>query len=134
MDGERHLVHVNRGIVTIQTKNNVWQVSSIILSRKDFKNRSHICSNRYSDIYSPALGPSIREALGNYDVDVILDGEVLAFDSLEDKPMAFGSNRTVAEWHRLKRIRDGTIDRRDLDLKHQDYNCMVSMMKFSLVK
>jgi len=102
MDGERHLVHVNRGIVTIQTKNNVW----------------------YSDIYSPALGPSIREALGTYDVDVILDGEVLAWDGDEDKPLAFGSNRTVAEWHRLKRIRDGTIDKRDLDLKHQDYNCM----------
>lgn len=48
--------------------------------------------------------------------------------------MAFGSNRTVAEWHRLKRIRDGTIDKRDLDLKHQDYNCMVSVMEFSLVK
>ena len=64
---------------------------------------------------------------------MILDGEVLAWDGEEDKPLAFGSNRTVAEWHRLRRILDGTIDGRDLDLKHHDYNCMVSVqMTFSL--
>jgi len=57
MDGERMLAHVKRGIVTIQTRNNVW----------------------YSPLYSPALGPSIREAISEFDVDIILDGEILAW-------------------------------------------------------
>lgn len=90
MDGERMLVHINRGEVTIQTRNNVW----------------------YSPLYSPALGPYLRKAL-KYDVDVILDGEVLAWDIEENKPVPFGANRAVAEMQRNRNIMDGISDERD---------------------
>ena len=90
MDGERHLVHIKRGEVTIQTRNNVW----------------------YSPLYSPALGPYLRKAL-RYDVDVILDGEVLAWDTGENKPAPFGANRAVAEMQRNRNVKDGISDDRD---------------------
>mmetsp|Transcript_7253 Transcript_7253/g.11900 ORF Transcript_7253/g.11900 Transcript_7253/m.11900 type:complete len:1401 (+) Transcript_7253:1066-5268(+) len=90
MDGERDLIHIKRGEVTIQTRNNVW----------------------YSPLYSPALGPYLRKAL-RYDVDVILDGEVLAWDTEENKPVPFGANRAVAEMQRARNMRDGISDDRD---------------------
>lgn len=98
MDGERDLVHIKRGIVTIQTRRGTW----------------------YSPIYSPAIGPSLRAAIAAYDVDVIFDGEMIAWDASEDKPIPFGSNRTVAEMNRNRRQRDGTLDVRDLDLHKND--------------
>jgi len=94
MDGERDLIHVHRGVVTVQTRNGTW----------------------YSPLYSPAIGPSIRAAIAGYDVDVILDGEMLAWDGKEDKPIPFGSNRAVAEMVRKRRMREGTLDKRDLDI------------------
>jgi len=90
MDGERDLVHIKRGEVTIQTRNNVW----------------------YSPLYSPALGPYLRKAL-RYDVDVIFDGEVLAWDIAENKPVPFGANRAVAEIQRARNMTDGISDDRD---------------------
>ena len=90
MDGERSLCHIKRGKVTFQTRSAVW----------------------YSNIYSPALAPHFRKAL-RYDVDVILDGEVLAWDTEENKPVPFGSNRTVAELHRNRNRKDGLNDDRD---------------------
>ena len=106
MDGERDLVHIKRGIVTIQTRNNVW----------------------YSPLYSPAIGPALRAAIAAYDVDVILDGEMIAWDATENKPIPFGSNRAVAEMNRNRRVRDGTLDKRDLDLhKHnKEINVMTT--------
>ena len=94
MDGERDLVHIKRGVVTIQTRNRVW----------------------YSPLYSPAIGPALRAAISAYDVDVILDGEMIAWDDLEKKPIPFGSNRAAAEMERNRRRRDGTLDQRDVDL------------------
>jgi len=98
MDGERDLVHINRGIVTIQTRNGTW----------------------YSTLYSPAIGPALRAAISRYDVDVILDGEMISWDSSENKPIPFGSNRAVAEMNRNQRYRDGTLDPRDVDLHKND--------------
>lgn len=98
MDGERDLVHIKRGIVTINTRNGTW----------------------YSPLYSPAIGPSLRAAISRYDVDVVLDGEMIAWDGSENKPIPFGSNRTVAEMQRERRRRDGTLDERDLMLHRND--------------
>ncbi len=98
MDGERDLIHINRGIVTIQTRNGTW----------------------YSTLYSPAIGPALRSAISRYDVDVILDGEMLSWDSSENKPIPFGTNRTVAEINRNQRYRDGTLDPRDENLHKND--------------
>ena len=98
MDGERDLVHIKRGVVTIQTRSGTW----------------------YSPLYSPAIGPTLRAAIAAYDVDVILDGEMIAWDCFEDKPIPFGSNRTVAEMQRFRRKREGTLDPRDVDLHKND--------------
>ena len=104
MDGERDLVHIKRGIVTIQTRNGTW----------------------YSPLYSPAIGPPLRAAIAGYDVDVILDGEMIAWDGIENRPIPFGSNRTVAEMNRNQRFRDGTQDMRDMGLhkNETDINVM----------
>ncbi|KAL7541228.1 hypothetical protein ACHAXR_012211 [Thalassiosira sp. AJA248-18] len=106
MDGERDLVHIKRGIVTIQTRNGTW----------------------YSPLYSPAIGPSIRAAIAKYDVDVILDGEMIAWDASENQPVPFGSNRAVAEMNRRRRVRDGTLDQRDVGLHKNEADINVMTM------
>lgn len=72
-----------------------------------------------SPLYSPAVGPAIRAAISKYDVDVILDGEILAWDAHENKAVPFGTNRAVAEMRRNQRAADGTLDERDCNL-HKD--------------
>ena len=109
MDGERDLIHIKRGEVTIQTRNNVW----------------------YSRLYSPALGPYLRKAL-RYDVDVILDGEVLAWDIEENKPLPFGSNRAVAEIQRNRNVKDGISD--DRDWKVHENESGINFMTLALDK
>ena len=98
MDGERMMVHIKRGVVTMQTRRGVW----------------------YSPCYSPAIGPTLRTAIAAYDVDVILDGEMISWDDEEDNPIPFGSNRTVAAMQRSRRKREGTLDPRDADLHKND--------------
>ncbi|KAL7548623.1 hypothetical protein ACHAWF_011897 [Thalassiosira exigua] len=112
MDGERDLIHIKRGVVTVQTRNGTW----------------------YSRLYSPAIGPSLRAAIADYDVDVILDGEMIAWDASENKPVPFGSNRAVAEMDRNRRRRDGTLDRRDVGLHEgeTDINIMRESKKKTL--
>jgi ATP-dependent DNA ligase len=78
LDGERMLAHVLDGKVTIQTRNRNW----------------------YSDLYSPVLGAPIRRALSNHRVNVILDGEVMAWDNVRKDLVPFGSNRTIANYRR----------------------------------
>lgn len=73
----------------------------------------------FSPLYSPALGPALRAAISKYDVDVILDGEVVAWDALENKAVPFGTNRAVAELRRNQRLASGTLDERDCNL-HKD--------------
>lgn len=58
-DGERVLAHVSNGVVSLQSRNIVW----------------------YTQAYRPIIGPGLRRAMKGYDVNVILDGEVIAWDS-----------------------------------------------------
>jgi DNA ligase-4 len=74
LDGERMLYHIQDGKAVAQTRN----------------------GKLYSRIYSPVLGPGLRKALSKYRVNVILDGEVEAWDDGRRQLIPFGSNRTVA--------------------------------------
>lgn len=94
LDGERMLVHMNRGIVTMQTRNATW----------------------YSHVYSPILGPALRRTISKYDVDVILDGEVIAWDDARKEVIPFGANRSVAKVRREWCQRHGKFDEKDLNL------------------
>lgn len=73
----------------------------------------------YSPLYSPALGPALRAAISRFDVDVILDGEIVAWDAHSNQAVPFGTNRAVAELRRNQRVADGTLDKRDCNL-HKD--------------
>jgi len=108
MDGERILSHIKKGIVKMQTRNSVW----------------------YSQLYSPVLGPSLRQAIQPYDVDVILDGEVISWDNLRKEIIPFGVNRGVAKSRRDYMRRNGLLDERDLDI--HDENDGVTVMTESL--
>lgn len=66
--------------------------------------------------YSPIVGPALRRAISNYDVDVILDGEVLAWDNRRQWNVDFGSNRTVAILRRKWLAAHGKLEKIDLDL------------------
>ncbi|CAB9499454.1 DNA ligase 4 [Seminavis robusta] len=94
LDGERMIVHVHRGKVTMHTRS----------------------GNLYSRVYSPVLGPHLRKAVAKYDIDVILDGEVLAWDSKSEAVIEFGNNRTVAKLRRKWMESQGQVDERDLGL------------------
>merc|ERR1719330_160248 len=64
MDGERILSHITRkGVVKIQTRNARW----------------------YSQLYSPVLGQPLRRAIKPYNVDIILDGEVVSWDNVRSE-------------------------------------------------
>lgn len=78
LDGERMLAHVVQGKVTLQTRNSKW----------------------YSDLYSPVIGAPLRDALSKYNVNVILDGEIMAWDGGREEYIPFGANRTVANARR----------------------------------
>ena len=69
-----------------------------------------------SDMYSPCLGPSLREAFGHLNMDMILDGEVLAWDDEKKETIPFGNNRTVAAFRTEYMKYHGTLDARDRDL------------------
>eukprot|EP00804_Cyclotella_cryptica_P001192 CCRYP_017014-RA/>CCRYP_017014-RA protein AED:0.02 eAED:0.02 QI:1471/0.88/0.9/1/0.55/0.5/10/2775/629 len=86
-------------------------------------------------LYSPAIGPALRAAISRYDVDVILDGEIVAWDAYENKAVPFGTNRAVAELRRNQREMDGTLDARDCNLHRdaRDANVM-SLSKDKLFK
>ena len=79
-----------------------------------------------SKLYSPVLGPSIRRAIARYDVDVILDGEVVSWDNERQETIPFGINRTVAIQRRLWLKRHCLLDERDLNLHEgeEDVNVM----------
>jgi hypothetical protein len=94
LDGERMVVHVKRGIVTMHTRRGRW----------------------YSDIYSPVLAPSIRRAIANWDVDVILDGEVIAWDNGKQETIPFGNNRTIALARERWMKSQGLVEKRDKNL------------------
>ena len=95
VDGERMLIHVAEDqTVTMHTRNGKW----------------------YSQLYSPVLGPAIRRAISNYNVSVILDGEVVAWDNGRQQVIPFGNNRTVANYRRSYLYHHKLLDPRDLNL------------------
>ena len=100
LDGERFLVHVSRdGIVKMHTRRGIW----------------------YSELYSPVLGPAIRRAVRT-GLDVIMDGEVIAWDSVREETVPFGSNRTIAKLRADWMARKGLLDDRDKGMHDGDNN------------
>lgn len=87
-----------------------------------------ILCNIYSDVYSPVLGPVIRQAFGHLKMDMIIDGEVLAWDDDKKETIPFGNNRTVArlrgEWMKYQ----GLLDTRDRNLHDGDKDVKVIHM------
>lgn len=70
-------------------------------------------------MYSPVLGPAIREAFGHLNMDVIIDGEILAWDDDKKETIPFGNNQTVARL-RIEYMKYlGSLDTRDRNL-HRD--------------
>lgn len=98
LDGERNVVHLKNGCVSIHTRNGKW----------------------YSQHYSPVLGPYIRKAMGAFDVDVILDGEVIAWDNRTKTTIPFGDNRGIAKARRQYLQKIGALDERDLNCHQHD--------------
>jgi len=94
LDGERMVFHVRRGVVTIQTRNAKW----------------------YSNVYSPVIAPAVRRAICGYDVDCILDGEIIAWDNQKKEVIPFGNNRTVAKVRRNYLHANGQINEMDMNL------------------
>lgn len=78
--------------------------------------QTHINSN----LYSPVLGPPLRRAIAKYDIDVILDGEVIAWDNVRKETIPFGANRAVAKCRREWCQRHGEIDDKDLRTHEND--------------
>ena len=99
LDGERMLFHIDRdGVVKIHSRRANW----------------------YSDLYSPVLGPAVRRAVGHWRMDMVLDGEVLAWDSGRQETVPFGNNRTIANLRRKWMQRNGLCETIDLDLHIND--------------
>ena len=94
LDGERMVLHVKRGIVTMHTRRGRW----------------------YSDLYSPVLAPCIRRAIAKWDVDLILDGEVVAWDDGKQETVPFGNNRTIALARERWMESQGLLEDRDKNL------------------
>jgi hypothetical protein len=84
------------------------------------KSTSFVPLGPNSPYYSPVLGPALRRALSKYNVDVVLDGEILSWDNGRQETIPFGQNRTVAllrqKWMKLS----GQIDERDVGLHVHD--------------
>ena len=99
LDGERMLVHYDStaGTVKIHSRRNNW----------------------YSKGYSPVLGRGIRAAFGHNKFDLILDGEVLAWDNTDKETIPFGFNRTIANFRRQHMANHDMLDPRDENL-HDD--------------
>ncbi|KAG7366607.1 ATP dependent DNA ligase domain containing protein [Nitzschia inconspicua] len=98
LDGERFIVHVNNGRVTMNTRRSKW----------------------YSDLYAPVLGPPLRRALAKYPkLNVILDGEIESWDDSKKCLIPFGENRTVANYRRAYLQHHNLIDPLDEEL-HPD--------------
>jgi len=99
LDGERFVIHIRDGKVTMNTRNSTW----------------------YSELYAPVLGPSLRRALAKYpNVNVILDGEIESWDNSKKTLIPFGENRTVAGYRRAYLNRHGLVD--PIDVKIHDEN------------
>lgn len=106
LDGERLISHMKKGIVKVQTRNGKW----------------------YSNLYSPVLGPVIRKAVGEYNVEIILDGEVVAWDDSKKETIPFGDNRRVAKVRQQWLRKKGELDPRDFNLHDGDEDADVDVV------
>jgi ATP dependent DNA ligase domain len=77
-------------------------------------------------LYSPVLGPPIRRAIGQWNLDLILDGEVLAWDSDRQENVPFGYNRNVAQLRTAYMEQKHLLDPKDQNL-HVNDTCFKSM-------
>ena len=73
-----------------------------------------------SELYSPVLGPALRRAVGHHRMDMILDGEVLAWDSGRKETVPFGNNGTIARLRQKWMSRMGLCDDRDFGMHAAD--------------
>jgi hypothetical protein len=142
LDGERHLIHLTRdGLVKIHTRNSNWyryagELACLYLKSEAMHDRSHALTHSFSisivllcvhsDVYSPVVGPKIRQAFGHHKMDMILDGEIIAWDNDKQETIPFGNNRTVASFRAQWMQHEGLLDTRDRDLHRgeQDFKVM----------
>jgi len=97
LDGERMIIHIKNGRVTMNTRNSKW----------------------YSELYAPVLGPCLRRSLAKYsNLDVILDGEIESWDDKRKCLVPFGENRAVANYRRMFLKHEGIIDTIDTEKVH----------------
>ena len=99
LDGERMIIHINNGRVTMNTRNSKW----------------------FSELYGPVLGPPLRRSLSKYpNLNVILDGEIESWDNMNKLLVPFGENRTVAGYRREFFQHHGMIDPVDTEKLHDE--------------
>ena len=97
LDGERMIVHIKNGRVTMNTRNSKW----------------------YSELYAPVLGPCLRRSLAKYpNLDVILDGEIESWDNIKKINVPFGENRAVAGYRRAFLKQEEMFDPIDIEKIH----------------
>ena len=94
LDGERMIVHIKRGVVKLHSRRDNW----------------------FTSIYSPVIGPPLRKSLLPYDIDVVLDGELISWDFEKNRAIPFGLNKTIAKARRDYLIASGQSG--NLDLNH----------------
>jgi hypothetical protein len=87
--------------------------------------RVHSYLPDHSDWYSPVLGPAIRRAFGHHKVDLILDGEILAWDDGKHETIPFGNNKTVATFRTRWMRHEGSLDARDRNLHEKEKEAKV---------
>jgi len=104
MDGERMITHVINGVLYMHTRQGNW----------------------YTNVYAPILGPAVREALAKYKVDVIIDGEIIAWDDCRKEVIPFGFNRAVAKYRREWCQRNGKLA--DIDMPKSERNDASNVM------
>lgn len=76
------------------------------------------------------MGPAIRKAVEKYrDLDIILDGEVIAWDNTKQETVPFGNNRTIAKFRHKYMKERGECDARDEGL-HKDDTDQKAMNEF----
>ena len=68
--------------------------------------------------------------MARFNVDVIIDGEILAWDSVRKEVIPFGQNRTVAKLRRTWMQKHGMLDPRDLRLHAGDKDAKEVRMAF----
>ena len=77
------------------------------------------------------MGPALRRATCKYNVDIVLDGEILAWDSGREETIPFGQNATVSKLRRSWMRKQSKIDDRDVGLHSDEQDSKVRSSYFS---